>query len=420
MRCNEKFNSIREQINLSNRIASTNMNLYPIQEQAVLLEVWERVDVDILCKSPIEHTRYVHVLKPNLCFDDVKIAYLKMFTSRNYHTRLIDLLGQNLNYEPDLPSRIKGAYKWLRYLKDNWDRLYKIALNWNRSLFCSEFIPSEIVESKEWDFNIQDSVYRSKMWAILFPDICVPYDNLSRIKIKRCIGVSNINYAEMLFALRKYAVEIISVEESNVSEFRKLDNPEIGCPYNSFNISLPIDHIDYGGGYNPEERPISRIIDKFFYNPGGYRGHKPQSFDISPVNNDDFPDRPIRRREPGNQNEPLFGGDILPLSGYGEKISWDQIDNGRNFHIKWGDTEFNLRELEYDLILDTFFSDDEWHKLGSSMTNPSQGGLGEFLKNNIPRYSPRHASAIAAILVYLGELEFKGQKTILLRRKYSE
>lgn len=419
MHCKETFNSTREQTNISNRIASTNMNLYPIQEQAVLLEICDKVKIDNFCKSPVEHTWYVYVLKPDLCFDDVMSAYLKMFTSRNHHARLIDLLNQNLNDEPGLPSRIKGAYRWLRYLKDNWDRLYKIALNWRRSLFCSEFIPPEIAESGEWDYDIQDSVYRSKMWAILFPDICVPYDSRSRTKIKRCIGVSSINYAEMLFALQKYAVEIISVEESNVLVFRTLDNPEIGCPYNSANISLPIAHIDYGDGYYPDERPISRIIDKFFYNPGGYRGHKPQSFDRIPVKNDDTPDRPKRRQELGNQNEPLFGGSILPISGYGEEISWYEIDNGRNFHIKWGVTKFDLRESEYDLILDSYFNDDEWHKLGSSMTNPIQGGLGEFVRDRIKGYSPRHASAIVAILVYRGDLEFKGKKPIWLRRNYS-
>lgn len=49
-----------------------------------------------------------------------------------------------------------------------------------------------------------------------------------------------------------------------------------------------------------------------------------------------------------------------------------------------------------------------------------QGGFGEFVRERIQGYSPRHASAIAAILVYLGDLEFKGKKPIWLRRRYSE
>lgn len=418
MRCNETFNSIREQINLSNRIASTNMNLYPIQEQAVLLEIWEKVKIDKLCESPVEHTWYVYVLKTDLCFDDVMRAYLKMFTSRNHHARLIDLLNQNLNDELDLPNRIKGAYRWLRYLKDNWDRLYKIALNWRRSLFCSEFIPPEIAESGEWDYDIEESVYRSKMWAILFPDICVPYDSRSRRKIKKCIGSNNIKYSEMLRALRSHAVNIISVENSNLLEFRKLDNPEIGCPYNPANISLPNAQIDYGVGYYPDERPISRIIDKFFYNPGGL--NRPNTENGNPIINDYTPDMPMRRPKLNNLNKPLFEGNILPLSGYGKEISWFEIDNGQNYRIRWGVTEFDFLENDYNLILDEYFNDDEWHKLGSSMTSPIPAGFGEFVRDRIKGYLPRHASAIAAILVYLGDLEFKGKKPIWLRRRYSE
>lgn len=49
------------------------------------------------------------------------------------------------------------------------------------------------------------------------------------------------------------------------------------------------------------------------------------------------------------------------------------------------------------------------------MTNPTPGGLGEFLKNNFNPLTPRHASAIAAILVSMGEIESKGRRIISLR-----
>ena len=49
------------------------------------------------------------------------------------------------------------------------------------------------------------------------------------------------------------------------------------------------------------------------------------------------------------------------------------------------------------------------------MTNPTPGGLGEFLKNNFNLLTPRYASAIASILVYMGEIESKGKRPIYLR-----
>lgn len=49
------------------------------------------------------------------------------------------------------------------------------------------------------------------------------------------------------------------------------------------------------------------------------------------------------------------------------------------------------------------------------MTNPTPGGLGEFLKNNFKSLTPRHASALAAVLTSMGEIESEGKRPIYLR-----
>lgn len=57
-----------------------------------------------------------------------------------------------------------------------------------------------------------------------------------------------------------------------------------------------------------------------------------------------------------------------------------------------------------------------WYPLGASMDNPMQNGLGMFLEDNFKMLSPRHASAIAAILVNENLITFKGKKPILLKK----
>lgn len=49
------------------------------------------------------------------------------------------------------------------------------------------------------------------------------------------------------------------------------------------------------------------------------------------------------------------------------------------------------------------------------MTDPIKGGLGEYI-DQYTLLSPRHASAIAAIMVNERHLTFKGIKPILLRK----
>lgn len=50
------------------------------------------------------------------------------------------------------------------------------------------------------------------------------------------------------------------------------------------------------------------------------------------------------------------------------------------------------------------------------MTEPDPNGLGSFIRKSFPSFTPRHASAIAAILVHEGFLAFRGNKPIELKK----
>ena len=105
-----------------------------------------------------------------------------------------------------------------------------------------------------------------------------------------------------------------------------------------------------------------------------------------------------------------------PLSGFGKPISWMKCPNGRR--INWGKTKFELSDKYVDDILNSYFKDsDAWYPLGASMDNPIVGGFGEYIQKNIPSLTPRHASAIAAIMVDDNLIDHKGKKPIMLRKK---
>jgi hypothetical protein len=96
-------------------------------------------------------------------------------------------------------------------------------------------------------------------------------------------------------------------------------------------------------------------------------------------------------------------------------MTWEQNGDVRIVH--WGQTDFRLSQDLVDDILSQYFNDtDRWHPLGASMDLPMPGGLGEYLRAN-STLTPRHASAVAAILVSEGELECRGQRPIELRKR---
>lgn len=105
----------------------------------------------------------------------------------------------------------------------------------------------------------------------------------------------------------------------------------------------------------------------------------------------------------------------MPLSGRGTLISWVETEEGRE--VTWGTTRFNFTNTMLGDILCNFFTDNmKWYDLGASMDKPMPGGLGKFIAERYPELSPRHASAIAAIMVHEKLIQFKGESPIKLRK----
>jgi len=107
---------------------------------------------------------------------------------------------------------------------------------------------------------------------------------------------------------------------------------------------------------------------------------------------------------------------INTLSGRGNTVNYTKKSDG-NYGVTWGKASFIITQEIIDDFLANFFAvKDNWYKLGSSLEPIIEDGFGYYLYNKHIGLSPKHASAVAAIMVNEKLLEYSGTKPILLRR----
>jgi hypothetical protein len=159
-------------------------------------------------------------------------------------------------------------------------------------------------------------------------------------------------------------------------------------------------NFDYGTSYSPTERQISIVLDKCFYQPTKIK-QKNQHADIT---------------SSPSENNSDTNYSIFPLSGNGTKIIVSQERDFRR--ITWGSQKFRISNSEIKKILDQFFiGPNEWYLLSASMTDPDTNGFGYYVWKNFSSFTPRHASAIAAIMVKEEFLMSRGRKPIYLKKQ---
>lgn len=106
---------------------------------------------------------------------------------------------------------------------------------------------------------------------------------------------------------------------------------------------------------------------------------------------------------------------ISTLNGHDKNIEYEIVND--MYKIQWGKQVLTLTQIDLQMILDKYFVDENnWYPLGASMTKPMNGGLGEFLKENFKKFTPRDASVIAAIMCNENLISAKGKKPILLKK----
>jgi len=395
MKCDQVFATIQARIDRSNYdSAYRNLNKYIIQEQASLDEIYEAY----LCPCPPacecrKHLCRLHWrLRGNVTFPQFRDAFLRMFVHRFFHAGAI----QALDLDRIGSGRLGGVASTLLHIHDNWPSLFKNAVSWSGTLLCTNW--QDEFWRQEWS-AYDKSVYWAKQWAMLLPDTCVPYDSASRVAIRECTGGAPPGYFEMLDRLRSHLIDLLNREGGTVMDFRELDAPgRAGLHFDHASIALPHLGFPYSYDYLPVHRPLSRVIDKFFYSPVTSR---------------------LLKANAGTSSSAFSGSpgqcSFSTLSGTGSLVNWSRQAHG--YHVEWGGSKFTLTFAQIEVILDEFFpAGCDWKKLGASETDPPPDGLGRFLSDRFTGFTPRHASAIATILVHEQLIDFHGKKPILLRR----
>lgn len=89
---------------------------------------------------------------------------------------------------------------------------------------------------------------------------------------------------------------------------------------------------------------------------------------------------------------------IETLSGKGSIIQYKK--EATNYDVNWGESSFSFDSSLVNYLLRNFFVNPKaYYPLGASVQPVYKDGLGEFITNLNINLTPRHASAIAAVLV---------------------
>lgn len=254
-----------KQIENSNKGASGNRNLYPIQEQATQQEIWERnfCTCDTSCRCRKAGCTHHWKLKQGITIEEFRLAFLRTFVDRCEHLNLLTSLERKVTDYP--VNRYKEAYAVLQMIGEEWETLSNTAAACNKTLFCDNWDQGFFRE--EWEkIDVKKGIYRAKMYCLLLPDICVPYDSRSLVKMLKFLGIpSTSSYYSLLCAVREKFLPLL--ENHSLPEIRRLDMPEKYLKFNPLYISFPRQEFAYGDSYQPAERQVSIVLDKCFYNP---------------------------------------------------------------------------------------------------------------------------------------------------------
>lgn len=94
-----------------------------------------------------------------------------------------------------------------------------------------------------------------------------------------------------------------------------------------------------------------------------------------------------------------------PLSGRGKRITYRR--NGNRYDVDWGNTSFNLdNRIISDIRRNFFLTHGKKYPLGAGQTAPMNGGLGRYIQTH-HCFTPKYASAIAAVMVDIGIINVK-------------
>ena len=283
---NEYLDSLTIGCAISNYGATNNTNLYPVQEQISLRQIW--------VYDPIfDRNTGLWVLKSNVKFDEIRDSFLRMFVDARQHQKISKALAGKSN--PPTDPRAKGAFQELMSIQASVSNFLAITSCQTKS--GKYFAHYRIIDDcsalfkdntfvKLTSFILGSSVYKAKKLSILFPDLCIAYDTDSRKKLYREYGIgASDTYLNLLKALNKDLRSVLSklkFTPKDILEIRRTDKPYIFkyLEIKNINIKLQPTNLTSLANWNlyvPLERPFSRIFDKQFYDPSSTTLNQPKT-----------------------------------------------------------------------------------------------------------------------------------------------
>ena len=217
---------MKQQIDYSNLQAANNRNNYPVQEQATQMDLWRYVacGCDASCTCRKHSCTHHWILKKGNRFEEFRNGFLRMFVDRPHHQPVIDAL--NGEGPKKLNTRVINAFHILRDIHNSWPEISAKACEHNKTLFCDDWLPASL--KTHWSFHVEGtSIYLAKQFCVLFPDICVPYDIASRVKMMEHFDSSGADYAEFLTRVREAFLKCMNRQRLTVSALRRLDDPKV-------------------------------------------------------------------------------------------------------------------------------------------------------------------------------------------------
>ncbi len=189
-----------------------------------------------------------HYRIKNIPFDQFLDTYVTLWTP----PRARNAVRKAVLEGTALETRQRHAKKPLQVLRDNWPDILAHARTYDKCGLCDCAEPpiSSVLDLYQ---GSELNLYQGKICSQLFYDSIAPFDTASRLRMKRAgYPDPKKDFAGMNGEIFRDLRALSAAHGLDVSDIRNLDSPRAVLP------GLPA----------PERgQPLSRVVDKIFYNP---------------------------------------------------------------------------------------------------------------------------------------------------------
>jgi hypothetical protein len=231
---------VRARIGASNRASHEGQARYIDRENLAIHSDYDFIDCPCAPECWCRHRGCLgHYLIREMLFNQFLGTYVALWVPKRARE---NIRAGVLEGKP-FGGRQRNAIPALQWLAQNWDGCLAKARSARKCGLCD---PTISIGRRV------ANLYEAKMWSQLFYDALVPFDTASIGEIRRAGYVTN-DFLDMNRQLFRDLRAFGEAHSLNVAAIRGLDTP--------WDVSRDLRR-------PPGGQPLSRVIDKIFYNPG--------------------------------------------------------------------------------------------------------------------------------------------------------